>query len=450
MNTRIVVVGGGISGIAAAWELRKTGAEVILLEARGHLGGRLTSYFAAELPTLLDNGPHLFLSSYTQMRRLFREFGLDNEITYPYPGRVSFVLREGMRADLKEYPLPAPYHLAAGLLNFRALPLRSRVRILKAIQTLLKSPPTTTQTTAQWLDEFSTDEERRMFWLQLIRAALNAPADAVPIPYLRVIFQQGFCKKPFGGRLGYARRPLQEIFSQRMKPTLENTGIQVHLKTTCESFIVKENRITDVLLKGGGRLSCDAVFLALPPGSLLNVLKNLPVGERIIQEYLLRDWRANPITTLYLWADERPLLEAFTCLPDGKIGWVFDYERMWENRAAPLALMLNEPLERTCAAEPASSAKGEAPVQPICELAEELLQAFPQLQKVRWTHWKLVTAPHATPLRPRALWWKTLPQTTCIPNLFLSGDWLDAELPPTVEAGVRAGRKIADFLIRRK
>jgi glycine/D-amino acid oxidase-like deaminating enzyme len=449
MNTRIVVVGGGISGSAAAWKLREFGAEVILLEARGHLGGRLTSHSAAESPTLFDNGPHLFLSTYTQMRRFLQKLNLKDEIIYPYPGRVPFILDEGRRADLKEYPLPAPYHLAAGLLNFQALPLRSRLRILKAVHTLLISAPDPTQSAARWLEGCSGEEERRIFWRPLIRAALNAPAEALPVQHLRAICREGFCKKPIGGRLGYARRPLQDLFSRRMQPILEDAGIQIHLKTTCESIKVEENRVQEVLTKGGGRFGCDAVCLALPPGSLLSVLKNFPEGELIIQDYHLRDWRGSPITTLYLWADERPLLEAYACLPDGKIGWVFDYGRMWSNRTAPLALMLNEPHDRTHTAGSASPAEADARLQ-LIELADALLRAFPQLQKVRWKHWKLVTAPQATPLRPPALWGKALPQVTRIPNLILCGDWLDSDLPPTVEAGVRAGWKIANICLQRK
>ncbi len=40
---RVVVVGGGLAGLAAADELRRGGAEVVLLEARDRVGGRVWS-----------------------------------------------------------------------------------------------------------------------------------------------------------------------------------------------------------------------------------------------------------------------------------------------------------------------------------------------------------------------------------------------------------------------
>ena len=120
-GSRAIVLGGGISGIAAAWRLRQAGASVALLEARAHLGGRLTSHAAPDLPTPFDNGPHLFLSSYASTRRLFKELGIDAHFEYPYPGAIPFIRTNGRRARLQEWPLPAPLNFVGGLLGFSAL-----------------------------------------------------------------------------------------------------------------------------------------------------------------------------------------------------------------------------------------------------------------------------------------------------------------------------------------
>jgi len=45
-----------------------------------------------------------------------------------------------------------------------------------------------------------------------------------------------------------------------------------------------------------------------------------------------------------------------------------------------------------------------------------------------------------------ALWGKEMKQTTAIENLTVAGDWLDPELPATVEAGARTGSKAAEIL----
>jgi quinone-modifying oxidoreductase subunit QmoA len=44
-NQTIIVVGGGISGMTAALEAAETGKQVILLEKRPYLGGRVTQLY---------------------------------------------------------------------------------------------------------------------------------------------------------------------------------------------------------------------------------------------------------------------------------------------------------------------------------------------------------------------------------------------------------------------
>ena len=40
---RVVVIGGGIAGLTAAFRLQQAGASVLVLEAAGRPGGRLTT-----------------------------------------------------------------------------------------------------------------------------------------------------------------------------------------------------------------------------------------------------------------------------------------------------------------------------------------------------------------------------------------------------------------------
>ncbi len=41
MSQRVVILGAGLAGLAAAWELKNAGHEVIILEAQLHPGGRV-------------------------------------------------------------------------------------------------------------------------------------------------------------------------------------------------------------------------------------------------------------------------------------------------------------------------------------------------------------------------------------------------------------------------
>jgi len=441
---KTVVLGGGISGIAAAWRLRQAGASVTLLEARAHLGGRLVSHEALDLPTPFDNGPHLFLSSYTRARRLFRELGIDTHFEYPYPGAIPFIRKDGWRGRLQEWPLPAPLNFAGGLLGFSMLSRAARRRAFKAARDLVGQAPDWQWDAGQWLKAHSGSEERALLWEPLIRAAMNASPEEIPAQNLRTVIKQGFCHGLFGGRLGYAKKPLGEIFGGQAHSALKQAGIEVRLKAAAVVLICESDAIKGIALQSGEVFAGEVVVAALPPWALADWLKDTPAGERIISEYRLRDWRANPITSIYFWGEDRPLLDGYTCLPGRRAEWVFDFARLWGDMRAPLGVILNDAANSEWA-EPLKGLRYAAPLQSILN---ELISAFPQLGPVRWTAWKQVTEKRATPLRPRALWGKTLPQEMPIRGLYLAGDWLDSELPPTVEAGVRAGENVKKWIMQ--
>ena len=81
----VAVVGGGIAGLAAAWELTggaegpgPDGPDVVLLEAGRHLGGKLRSEELGGRP--VDLGPDGFLARRPEATQLCRELGLGDEL----------------------------------------------------------------------------------------------------------------------------------------------------------------------------------------------------------------------------------------------------------------------------------------------------------------------------------------------------------------------------------
>jgi protoporphyrinogen/coproporphyrinogen III oxidase len=93
---RVAVVGGGIAGLAAAWELRDR-AEVTVFEP-DQLGGRLRTAPFAGQPT--DLGADAFLTRVPDAVALCEELGLTGQLIAPAPGRTLLWWRHRLR------PLP--------------------------------------------------------------------------------------------------------------------------------------------------------------------------------------------------------------------------------------------------------------------------------------------------------------------------------------------------------
>ena len=107
---RIVVVGGGITGLAAAHRVHELNpsVEVILLEATGRLGGTIQTEYRDGF--LLERGPDSFISEKPEALALAKRLGLESQIietneTY----RRSFIVRNGkLRAVPEGFQLLAP------------------------------------------------------------------------------------------------------------------------------------------------------------------------------------------------------------------------------------------------------------------------------------------------------------------------------------------------------
>jgi len=93
-----VVVGGGISGLAAAWYLVRTHSEieVTLLEAAPHVGGKLSVSDLAGIA--VDEGAESFVASRPEALRLAREVGLESDLVTPAVFQASVFSRGRIRA----------------------------------------------------------------------------------------------------------------------------------------------------------------------------------------------------------------------------------------------------------------------------------------------------------------------------------------------------------------
>jgi oxygen-dependent protoporphyrinogen oxidase len=80
----VVVVGGGIAGLAAAWELVGRGVEVLLLDAADRVGGKIRT---APLDGAdIDAGPDAWLARVPWATELAGEVGLGDELVHPATG----------------------------------------------------------------------------------------------------------------------------------------------------------------------------------------------------------------------------------------------------------------------------------------------------------------------------------------------------------------------------
>ncbi len=99
-ETSVVVVGGGITGLACAYTLAGRSIDFLLVEKENRLGGTIATERVDDF--ILDTGPDAFLIQKPDALALCRELGLDEELIPTNPEQRSvYVLFRG-----RLHPLP--------------------------------------------------------------------------------------------------------------------------------------------------------------------------------------------------------------------------------------------------------------------------------------------------------------------------------------------------------
>lgn len=116
----VIVVGGGIAGLTAAWKVREKGFSVRVLEANPQAGGNIRT--VARDGYRMEVGPHSFMGSSEYVWRLTEQLGLEDDVE---PARAAsknrYIFRDGQL-----YPLP----LGIGsFLRTPLLSLRAKLRL---------------------------------------------------------------------------------------------------------------------------------------------------------------------------------------------------------------------------------------------------------------------------------------------------------------------------------
>lgn len=164
-----VVVGGGFTGLAAAYELAKAGVGVTVLEAEPQLGGLASSFDVGG--ERLDRFYHHWFTSDRAVMDLVDELGLSARLrlrptrTGVYHAHRFFRLSTPW--DLLNFtPLGLPDRVRLGLLALRA----RRVRDWRELED---------KTAEQWLCELGGQEVYRVVWEPLLKGKFGAYAQSI-------------------------------------------------------------------------------------------------------------------------------------------------------------------------------------------------------------------------------------------------------------------------------
>jgi protoporphyrinogen oxidase len=87
---RIAIIGAGYGGMAAAWDLRKAGHEVVIFESADYVGGLASGFKEPHWDWSVEKFYHHWFQTDSEMLGLIHELGWDDKVIFPRPLTVMY------------------------------------------------------------------------------------------------------------------------------------------------------------------------------------------------------------------------------------------------------------------------------------------------------------------------------------------------------------------------
>jgi squalene-associated FAD-dependent desaturase len=413
---KVVVVGGGLAGLAAALELVRTGNEVELLEARPSVGGAVQTLPKREgdPDPPPDNGQHVALGCCTAYLGFLEEVG---EVGSLRRERLSLpvIAEDGAVARIEAG--------AFGLLRYRHLSFGDRIAVARVSRRLARLRPGEHdgETFAALLRRLGQSQAAiDRFWDVFMRPALNLRSEEVSAAPALFTVQTALLGERGASDLLLPLAPLGAMHGEAAARVLTARGAAV--RTGARVTALEEGA---AVLADGERVEADAIVVALPPAE----------GARLLGEPApaLED---SPIVSAHLLFD-RPLLRfELAALLGSPAHWVFDRGR----------LTGREPAQGQYLTVVSSGAPELLEVRGrelVTLLAGEVTRRLGPAELL-WS--RVSREPAATfAARPGTAALRPGPETGRA-NVARAGAWTDTAWPATMESAVRSGLSAARFL----
>ena len=320
---RVVVIGAGIAGLAAAAGLAERGVSVILLERQDQLGGRVRSWSLDDHgERTMSRGFHAFFRQYYNLRSLLRRADPSLACLRPvadYP----LVLAGGHKDSFARIPRTPPLNLinfVATSPSFSAADLR-RVDVRAALELLDVSFPETFAaydgvSAAAFLDRLRFPHAARHLALEVFARSFFAHPQQFAAGELVAMFHSYFLGSSEGLLFDVPIDDYDRVLWAPLGRYLDGLGVQIMTGTEVaalsssksstpgEAALSLSKGVT-VVLDSGVALTADAVVLATDPGATRRLIAESDLGSDDPQwrERLAATKSAPPFAVWRLWLD---------------------------------------------------------------------------------------------------------------------------------------------------
>lgn len=450
----VVVVGGGIAGLAAATALAERGVAVTLLESQDSFGGRVRAWPVEhpDGPATMSRGFHAFFRQYYNLRALLRR--TDPELRRLTPvADYPLLAATGTRDSFAAIPRTPPWSFAAFVLRSPTFPLRAlaHVDIAAALELLDVAFPDTLaaydgESAAAFLDRLGFPDEARHLALEVFARSFFARPDEFSAGELVSMFHTYFLGSAEGLLFDVPADDFDAALWAPLVTRLQSLGADV--RPGCAALAVRTAEDHVEVETAATTVRADAVVLAADPRASRDLVAGSTVGEQPWRSRVAAARNAPPFAVWRLWLREpvhpdRPAFlgtAGFDLLDNISVLERFEHgARQWSQRTGGSvvelhAYALDEPVDA-------------ADVQRRLRRSLDTVYAETARATVVADEWLVRDD---CPLIDTSPWRERPAVVTPDPRVVLAGDWVRCDYPVALmERAATTGMLAANALLQR-
>jgi protoporphyrinogen oxidase len=263
---KVAIVGAGLGGLAAAYDLARAGVQVNIFEASDYVGGLASGFRDEHWDWSVERYYHHWFASDKAMLGLIDELGLRDKVLFPRP--VTAVFHDG-----EFYALDS----ALAVLRFPGVSIIERLRLGMAVaylKYLARWQPLESVTASAWLERWVGGRAYRILWEPLLVGKFG--------PYYQDVNMAWFWArvKARTPRLGTFEGGFQ-AFNDTFAEALGQMGVDIRLSSPVSSIASDPDGVLRMTVQGE-QLPFDQCLVTSSPGQLTRLAPSLP------EEYLER------------------------------------------------------------------------------------------------------------------------------------------------------------------